>query len=245
MASSATPLAGQADAPKQSALNAAFAKLMSWSTVKSLTAGGEWTSHKEDTLLPAALQKFLGLGPNCVRGGQRVRSPEVETIFLLPHAGIAGATAKTVVAPLERVKILFQVHNERVSIMSSVRTILKEVRAQSHAPSARRNMAVFARTMPPSPRRLPRNRTPPPRSPLPPLLPRSAQTPECFLPPPGAHAGGDPVALEREYGSVRARRSVLCDTVCELRLFQVAPVSSVTGRRYHKPQTLGRRLRGW
>jgi len=32
-----------------------------------------------------------------------------------------------VVAPLERVKILFQVHNERVSIMSSVRTILKEV----------------------------------------------------------------------------------------------------------------------
>ena len=41
MASSATPAAGQTSVPKQGALNAAFAKLMSWTTVKSLTAGGD------------------------------------------------------------------------------------------------------------------------------------------------------------------------------------------------------------
>jgi hypothetical protein len=119
MASSATPAAGQTSVPTQGALNAAFAKLMSWTTVKSLTAGGDHPFTAPRSASPAIDCAAVGF--------KRSATQRLNKNAVAARSGIAGATAKTVVAPLERVKILFQVHNERLSIMSSVRTILKEV----------------------------------------------------------------------------------------------------------------------
>lgn len=69
----------------------------------------------------------------------------MNTIKSLIAGGIAGSVAKTVVAPLERVKILFQVHNMPVSIMGSLRMIVEK---EGYLALFNGNMAVCVRVFP-------------------------------------------------------------------------------------------------
>jgi hypothetical protein len=67
------------------------------------------------------------------------------TLRSLIAGGLAGSLAKTTVAPLERVKILFQVHNLPVSILQSMRHIVEKEGALALFNG---NTAVVARIFP-------------------------------------------------------------------------------------------------
>jgi solute carrier family 25 protein 16 len=89
----------------------------SWILCRSLCRGLFWAA-----LISAEVERRRAMGGS---GGEVGGRDPGDIAKSLIAGGIAGSLAKTVVAPLERVKILFQVHNQPVTIISSLRRIIQ------------------------------------------------------------------------------------------------------------------------
>ena len=60
-------------------------------------------------------------------GGSELASSPLGRFFL---GGLAGSLAKTIIAPLDRAKILFQISNERFSLRAVARSLATTLRTE-------------------------------------------------------------------------------------------------------------------
>eukprot|EP00124_Ichthyophonus_hoferi_P002091 Ihof_evm3s131 gene=Ihof_evmTU3s131 len=77
-----------------------------------------------------------------------VSKDNTKVMISLASGGVAGACAKSVIAPLELVKIMFQITNKKFSVMEAFRTVRRVYHEEGARALWRGNTATMARIIP-------------------------------------------------------------------------------------------------